>query len=153
MAQPLWGEAGAPQDRPTAPGRGPGRGCLLAVVALLVLWAGASALGSGARPAPVNQPPVSGTVRVTYQLTGSARAADLTYTDASGNIQQMGNIGVPMRPSIDFGAPSGSFVQFSAQNAGEGGALDCAILADGVTVNTGHSSGGYAIVSCSARLP
>jgi hypothetical protein len=31
--------------------------------------------------------------------------------------------------------------------------MSCSIEADGVVVNRGHSSGGYAIVSCSATLP
>jgi hypothetical protein len=48
---------------------------------------------------------------------------------------------------------SGDFVQFSAQNTGDSGDLDCAIEADGRVISRGHSAGGYAIVSCSATVP
>jgi hypothetical protein len=33
------------------------------------------------------------------------------------------------------------------------GSLSCSIEADGVVINTGHSNGGFAIISCSAIVP
>jgi hypothetical protein len=98
-------------------------------------------------------------VEVEYRLTGSASGADITYTDGSGNIQQQTGVAVPLvRESsgdlgIHFRVERGSFVTFSAQNTGSSGDLDCEIRADGRVINTGHSSGGYAIVSCSAEVP
>jgi hypothetical protein len=103
-------------------------------------------------------PPPPDDVSITYLLDGSANSADITYTDASGNIEQQSGLAVPLaRKSgvrgIEFTAHSGDFVQFMAQNMGESGDLTCTIKADGRTINTGHSSGGYTIVSCSATVP
>jgi hypothetical protein len=105
-------------------------------------------------PGPIGHP----SKIVLYQLTGSARSADLTYTDSSGNTQQQTGVAVPLRTAsgssgILILADSGTFVQFSAQNNGDSGDLTCTILANGVQINTGHASGGYAIVSCSAEVP
>lgn len=103
--------------------------------------------------------PRSAVVEVDYRLTGSASGADITYTDGSDNIQQQTGVAVPLvressgDPGIQFRVERGSFVTFSAQNTGSSGDLDCEIRADGRVINTGHSSGGYAIVSCSAEVP
>jgi len=101
--------------------------------------------------------PNSGTVLVTYKLAGSASGADLTYTDGSGNIQQQTGRAVPVTTSgkegMSFTSHHGAYVSFMAQNNDASGNLTCSIEADGVPINTGQSSGGYAIVSCSATLP
>ncbi len=48
---------------------------------------------------------------------------------------------------------SGAFVSFSAQNNNDSGDLTCGIEADGVVINQGHAQGGFAIVTCSGRVP
>lgn len=98
------------------------------------------------------------TALVVYGLTGTASHADLTYTDASGNIQQQSGVSIPLNNTsgtrgIRFTVERGAFVQFSAQNAGESGELTCTISVNGTVINTGHSSGGFTIVSCSATVP
>jgi hypothetical protein len=113
---------------------------------------------SGGNTRIIPDAPADTTIRVTYKLTGSARGADLTYTDSSGNIQQQSGVGVPLKTTagtegISFTGQSGDFVQFSAQNTGDSGDLVCEIEADGATINTGRSNGAYVIVSCSATLP
>jgi hypothetical protein len=98
-------------------------------------------------------------VVTTYKLVGSAKSANITYTDGSGNIQQQTGVVVPIGSvsatgqGLSFKVSHGTFVSFSAQNNGATGDLTCSIEADGVIINTGHSSGGYAIVSCSAHVP
>ena len=115
--------------------------------------------GSAATTTPIQATPPDTSVDVVYYLDGTATGADLTYTDGSGNIQQQTGVGVPMvresdgEPGMRVTAQRGAFVQFSAQNTGDSGDLNCSIEADGRVINTGHSSGGYAIVSCSATLP
>ena len=101
---------------------------------------------------------LSNHVVVTYALTGSATATSLTYTDAGGNIQQATDVRVPLTSKtgtagLTFEASHGSFVSFSAQNDGDSGDLTCTISADGTVINTGRSSGDYAIVSCLGQLP
>jgi hypothetical protein len=105
-----------------------------------------------------DRPDTPSTVQVTYELTGSADSADLTYTDASGNTQQHANADIPLRttsgtPGMRFTVKRGAFVYFSAQNNGESGDLSCTIKAGGTVINTGHSSGGFTIVTCSATVP
>jgi hypothetical protein len=104
-------------------------------------------------------PPVSDVVNVRYTLTGSATSATITYTDSSGNTQQQSDVTVPMEPKsgtgtgLSFRAHRGDFVYFSAQNMGDSGDLTCTVEADGKVINTGHSSGGYTIVTCSETVP
>jgi len=126
---------------------------------LLVVAAGLAGLGS-----LVKAPPTAGgsapsaLAEITYTLTGSATGASITYTDGAGNIQQQTDVKVPLvRKSggagLVFHATHGAYVSFSAQNNGASGDLTCSIASDGVVINTGHSSGGYAIVSCSGQVP
>lgn len=140
----------------------------MAIVAL-VLTVGIVLLGAFALDRPAQSaaggvpqtaaPTVDPYVVVTYKLDGSARSADLTYTDGSGNIQQQTGKAVPLRRTADggegiqFQVRHGTFVTFSAQNQGETGDLTCLIEADGEIINRGHADGGYAIVSCSASVP
>lgn len=110
------------------------------------------------KPGAGAAPTTSARAAVTYQLTGSATSASLTYTDGAGNIQQQTSVAVPLvrksgASGISFNVSHGDFVSFSAQNNGDSGDLSCTIEADGVVINRGHSSGGYAIVSCSAQVP
>lgn len=99
------------------------------------------------------------TVFVTYHLTGSAKAANITYVDAAGNIQQQTSVSVPMiresdgQSGLSIQARHGQYVSFLAQNRTGKGTLDCDIWAAGTVINTGHASGGYAIVTCSATVP
>lgn len=109
---------------------------------------------SGTGPAS----PKGSTVTVTYKLTGSATSADLTYMDGSGNVQQQTGKAVPLRRTsgadgLSIVVHHGAYVSLMAQNNDAAGDLTCTIEADGVVINTGHSSGGYAIASCSAMVP
>ena len=130
----------------------------LVVIGLAIGFANAGSDTGGSIDTFVPDAPTNSTVRVTYKLTGSASGADLTYTDGTGNIQQQAGIRVPLRAKnggegLSFTGHSGDFVQFSAQNTGDAGDLECEIAADGATINRGRSSGAYTIVSCSVTLP
>jgi hypothetical protein len=170
IAQP---EAVSPEPPPAASGvKAPHRGNpvvgYLVLVCLLVL--GAVVWGVAQKPTPPAAPTIAPTivpaiaperrpwVVVYYKLTGSAHRADLTYTNASGNIEQQSGVTVPLTNTsggegIGFTTQRGAFVSFTAQKQDKTGDLTCSIEADGVLLNTGHSSGGYTIVSCSATLP
>ncbi|MFO7169889.1 MAG: MmpS family transport accessory protein [Chloroflexota bacterium] len=84
---------------------------------------------------------------VTYKISGTARAASLTYTNASGGIEQKEAVSVPWQQS--FSARRGQFVSISAQNQGRSGSITCEILIDGVSVKKSTSEGAYRIASCS----
>lgn len=101
----------------------------------------------------------SAPAEVTYQLSGSATTADITYMDSAGQIQQQTGIDVPLHRKSDGGdgliihPAHGAFVSISAQNQGDSGDIGCQILYNGMVIRTGHSSGGYAITECSVSVP
>lgn len=72
------------------------------------------------------------TVVVTYKLNGTAEGANITYTDGSGNVQQMSGKAVPLPRTSDGGeglqinARHGAFVSILAQNTGVTRARSCA---------------------------
>lgn len=87
---------------------------------------------------------------VTYEVTGSAGAIDVTYENANGDSSQEGGMAVPWRRT--FTMTEGSFVYISAQNQGESGSVTCTVLVDGVEAESNTSSGGYTICSASGSL-
>lgn len=107
-----------------------------------------------------NEAQSSGALHVTYLVTGSARIADLTYTDGAGQISQQSGVDVPVVKAngggqgIDITAGHhGQFVSISAQNTQETGDITCEIRAGGRTIATNTAYGGFTIASCSATVP
>ena len=132
-------------------------GCLGIVAVLALLW---MAISTASRTGSLGLPNLgSSTVVLTYKLGGTAKGANVTFTDGNGNIQQMNGKAVPLTRSNDGGdglrisAKHGAYVSILAQNTGDSGTLTCSIDADGVTINTGRSDGAYAIVTCSGAVP
>lgn len=119
-----------------------------AFAVLLFLLTSCSSVGTQATPS---------VHMVTYQVGGSARGADITYTSPSGDIAQQSGVDVPLhagsRSGLSYRMPAGAFVQISAQNTGDFGTITCAIDVDGVQVTSNFSSGGFTIASCSATIP
>ncbi len=165
---PAGAPGAVPGWNPTAPGRSRGCSCLgcglVAVLVVVVMFAVLAALGSlkWSASAPTTTGPAPSTsrpfVQVTYRLSGSAKSASITFTDPSGNIQQVTAVPVPLvmkdgTDGLTMPAKHGAFVTILAQNLGDSGTLECQIYADGVEINRGISAGGYAIVTCSATIP
>ncbi|MGO9178671.1 MAG: hypothetical protein ACLQHS_05265 [Candidatus Limnocylindrales bacterium] len=137
---------------------GPGRGYQVTVAVLAVIAvAGLLALVSQGQLNLPGGGGGGGLVTVIYHLIGSATGASITFTDGSGNIQQDTNVAVPLQSDggegLQIQTHHGAFVEFMAQNLTASGDLTCSIEADGVVQNTGHASGAYGIVSCSATIP
>lgn len=82
---------------------------------------------------------------VTYQVSGSATEASLTYQNGDGGTSQE-KVTLPW--SITVKAPN--FLYISAQNEGDYGDITCTISVDGKVIKTSTSSGSYTIASCSA---
>jgi hypothetical protein len=172
---------GAPPAGPTAtaaPVTGPDRpgsrlvgGAVAAGLLVVVLWyflgrgAGPSGGDGTGTPSPL---PAERVIAVVYQLDGSARSANLTYTGPDGEIQQQPGVAVPLvragssERGLVIRAESGDFVVFSAQNAGDNGQLECTIevaygrgetITRTEVVSTGGASGGHTTAECSATLP
>lgn len=84
---------------------------------------------------------------VTYQVTGSATEASLTYQNGDGGTSQE-KVSLPW--SLTVKAPASNFLYISAQNEGDYGDITCTISVDGKVIKTSTSSGSYTIASCSA---
>jgi hypothetical protein len=84
---------------------------------------------------------------VTYQVTGSATEASLTYENGDGGTSPE-KVALPW--SLTVKAPASHFLYVSAQNEGEFGDITCTISVDGKVIKTSTSSGSYTIASCSA---
>jgi hypothetical protein len=93
--------------------------------------------------------PSADAYHIVYQMSGSARAASLTYQNATGDTEQKD---VSMPWTMAFDAQSGAFLYLSGQNKGESGSVTCSILVNNVVVKTSTSEGAYKIASCSGRL-
>ena len=84
---------------------------------------------------------------VTYQVTGSATEASLTYQNGDGGTSQE-KVNLPW--SLTVKAPQSNFLYISAQNEADYGDITCTISVDGKVIKTSTSSGAYTIASCSA---
>jgi hypothetical protein len=129
----------------------------------LLITAGLAMLAGVACAAPVTETSsVSldrSTHEVRYKVGGTARTADITISNGSGDSSQQSDIKVPLRNQHDgtegiilSDVPEGTFLYISAQNQGSSGTITCAIEVDGIPVKTNQSSGGYTIATCSGRL-
>jgi hypothetical protein len=84
---------------------------------------------------------------VTYQVTGSATDASLTYENGGGGTSQE-KVTLPWSQTVK--APESGFLYISAQNEHDYGDITCTITVDGKVIKTSTSTGAYTIASCSA---
>lgn len=91
---------------------------------------------------------------VTYELTGGARALNVTYVAQGADIAQVLDTATPWSVSLDRTGAQGSDQYFSvtAQNVG-GGTLTCRIIVDGAVVSERSVSTPHGMVRCSKSLP
>ncbi|RYZ89569.1 MAG: hypothetical protein EOP04_06475 [Proteobacteria bacterium] len=100
------------------------------------LFAGCEATGAGV------------TSSITYSVSGSAKTVSVTYQNGEGGSQQESGVALPW--SKTFSVKPGDFLYISAQNQGESGDVTTTISADGSTLKTSTSSGGYVIAESNA---
>lgn len=91
----------------------------------------------------------SSTYRVTYEVTGTAHSASMTYNNEQGGTEQ-GDYNLPFRKNYTM--EYDSFLYISAQNDGETGSVTCSIYVNGTKVKTSTSQGAYVIATCSGSL-
>lgn len=87
---------------------------------------------------------------VTYFVNGSASAARLTYTNATGGTDQK-EVGLPWR--LRFNSKPREHAYISAQNSGESGTVYVEIQVNGKTLQTGEASTAYGIATASGLVP
>lgn len=132
VAAPTPPVPAAPTQRKSSP---------LAGILLLLIVVGCGGLwlfGGGGRSAPTTNRSVAGS-NVTYKISGTARSASLTYTNASGGIEQQAAVSLPWEQSLS--ARSGQFVS-----------VTCEILLNGVVIKKSTSTGAYTIASCNGSV-
>lgn len=124
---------------------------LLAYAAIAVIFLVGCAWFFGlfgrARTAPLFSPGNATTLNAKYEVTGPSMLVSLTYTNASGGIQQ-DEAAIPWNYS--FTAKPGQFLSVSAQKKfGLQGTISCRIAVNGVQVQEASSNAEYGIASCS----
>lgn len=119
---------------------------ILMLCVVLVALAGTYLLTVSPAPRTVS----SSTFDVKYVIDGSAKSVGITYTNATGGIEQRSTVRLPF--VLTFTAPEGQFLSISAQNDGNLGSVSCHILLDGFEQRSAVSSGAYVIASCSGRF-
>ena len=87
----------------------------------------------------------SSSVRVEYEITGTASTVFVTLNNATGGTEQFSNVSVPH--TFTFENYTHWFFYISAQNDGASGSVTVTIYVDGEVVATSTSSGAYVIAS------
>lgn len=87
---------------------------------------------------------------VTYEVSGTATRASLTYQNASGGTEQA-DVSVPWKKTISVKA--GTFLYLSVQNNTSSGSITCKIMVDKKQFKISTSSGAYKIASCDGLAP
>lgn len=113
--------------------------CLCGIIGLVLLAPNSGSTSSRAK-----------TVKVQYEVLGSAKSASLTYNNAGGDTEQRSHVAIP--DTLTFQMPWGEFAYVSAQNEQESGGVWCRLWFDGKLVKESKSSGGFTIATCSARV-
>lgn len=113
---------------------------LALILILLIVACG----GSGSSPSSA---PQGSHVNVTYEVSGTAQTAMITYRNASGNTQQE-DVTLPWKET--FRVERGQFTYISAQSRDDGGrSISCVISGDGEVIGEATSSGRFVIAECS----
>ena len=119
---------------------------MVAVIALQASCGGGDSGGtqSGATGLPPGHGASSATV--TYTVTGSTNAANLTYQNSQGGTVQQ-KVGVPW--SFEYTMKDGDFLYISAQNENATGSVTTEIRINGFLYKTTTSNGAYVIATAS----
>lgn len=134
-----------------------------AIILLIIIVSAANSGGTAPAPTPSSAPapaapaaPASpaGDV-ITYEVSGSGSATNITYIkDKNMGQEQVSSARLPWSKQVTFddGGPL-SFQPLSliAQAGQGGGSITCRILRDGQELTSSTSSGPFSVVTCSAQ--
>jgi hypothetical protein len=135
-----------------------GLGVVLAIGLVSLLVAGrrsgdpSPATLNGVNP-PAAPAPVPVIVHlVTYELTGTGSALNITYVGQGADIEQVAQAAAPWSTTVEHSstAEASQYFSLTARNAGPGG-LGCRILVDGTMVSE-STTGAQGVVRCSKSL-
>ena len=111
-----------------------------AILVLFIMACGGSSSSSAPQGSHVN---------VTYEVSGTAKGASVTYINETGNTQQE-DVQLPWKET--FRVERGEFVYVSAQSRDDGGrSISCTISGDGEVLEEATSNGRFVIAQCSGN--
>lgn len=115
--------------------------------------AAAPAVSAPESDAVASAPAAAGGDVITYEVTGSGTAGNITYVkDDKMGMEQVNGTSLPWTKDVTFDAGVLTFQPLSlvAQSgSGGNGEITCRILRNGEEITSSTSSGPYAVVSCS----
>jgi hypothetical protein len=128
---------------------------VLAVIVVLVVQSQNDDVGTSGGDVESNAPRLP--PEVVYELGGTARSADITYTGTGGSTEQQNGVDVPLTTKtgatgLRVRLDRGDFAYLSAQNKGTG-SITCIIRAGATVIDQATSHGEFAIASCSGTVP
>lgn len=144
-------------------------GAVLSAIGLVICIAWVGSFGSsmnkinhelqqpdqGQPPAPGAPPQQDGntaTRTVLYEVTGSDKALNVTYTtDGMASTEQQQNANLPFKKEISIPRQPFQVFSLSAQNAGSG-TITCKITVDGKVIKEASSGGPYSVAMCSGNV-
>lgn len=110
-------------------------GCIISVVVVAVIIVVLMAVCVGGTS--------TSKATVEYQVTGTALAVDVTFTNATGGTEQLSDVSVPWTYTISN--YTYSYVSILAQNKGATGSVTVNIYVNGDLFRTATSSGAYVV--------
>lgn len=119
------------------------------LAAAVLLAAGWSIDRLGTEQSDPGTPAAEQVHAVTYEVTGTAAAASITFEHPTGS-SQVDPVTLPWRTT--FEAPSGQFVYLSAQNDTQAGTIVVRIDVDGATIGESQASGAYVIATADGTI-
>ena len=123
-----------------------GTGCLvliaLFVLVVVVVIVVAALIGGGSSSS-------GGTTKVTYTVTGTAKTADMTYSNGLSTSQE-NDRRVPWTKHLTVKDDSLPTYNLIAQNKGAHGRINCSITVNGKQIAHNTSTGAYAVATCDA---
>jgi hypothetical protein len=123
----------------------------IAFIAAVAVIAITCSLVGGTSQTSTDSPKTTSYPTITYEITGTARAVNITLNNPTGGTEQYANVGLPSKFTYD--SFSDFFLYISAQNQGESGTVTVSIYVNGKLYKTSTSSGAYVIASASGVRP
>lgn len=117
-----------------------GKGCLIALIFIIVLGIIIAIISSGGGSDLTKG-------KVTYVVEGTTTKASVTYSTNMGGQEQLGEVTLPFQKTLEvnYGTP----LVILAQNKNDSGSITCKILVNGKEIQSSTSEGAYVIATCS----
>lgn len=100
----------------------------------------------------VKQPTPSVEYQVEYMITGSAQQSQVSYNNASNQLESLNLNKLPYTKKISMPGQNTPRIMVTVQNLADRGTVACEIKVDGVSKTTNQTSAPHGFVTCSALI-